>query len=359
MERIYSSDDHLDLNAMPADAWISRLPRRFHEAGPRVVEKDGRRMWLCADEIVGLSGRFEGFVTALDRVAGLDPDGLRAGNPRLRLQDMDRDGLWASVVYGPNALTGYRIRDPEHKKAVMQAWNDWAAEEFNAAAPDRLAALPMLPTTSPDDAVRELQRVVAKGHRGAILHCFEVDLLDAGWDRLWSACEELDVPLSFHIGGGTRLDPVQLSQRAMFAAIAPMQMDEPLAVMIYSGAFERHPRLKIVLGESGVGWLPYFVARMDATFEKHCRPYPGKAISTLPSELFARHVFATFEEEPLGPALIPLLPVDSLMWACDYPHPDSTWPNSKAAIEHALGKLGPDAVRKVTAENCRQLYRFS
>jgi predicted TIM-barrel fold metal-dependent hydrolase len=354
---LYSCDDHLDINAMPPDAWVSHLPEKFKEAGPRVIQKDGRNMWTCAGKLVGVSGRFPDMKTALERVPGLDPDGLRAGKPKLRLEDMDRDGLQASIVYGPNALQGYAIADPEHKQAAIRAWNDWAAEEFNSVAPERLSALPMLPTTSLADAVAELQRAARQGHRGAILHCYEVNLLEKEWDRLWAAAVEVDLPISFHIGGGTRLNPMEIRQRGAFAAIAPMQMDEPLSIMIYGGALERFPRLKLVLAESGVGWLPYFIARMDATFEKHCRPYP-EAIQTLPSELFRRQVWATFEEEPLGAQLLPLLPEDNLMWACDYPHPDSTWPDSQAAIDHAMPTLSPSARRKVTGETCRRLYRL-
>ena len=135
-----------------------------------------------------------------------------------------------------------------------------------------------------------------------------------------------------------------------------MQMDEPLATMIYTGALERHPRLQLVLAESGVGWLPYFVSRMDEMFKKHCLPYAGRSIETPPSEIFKRQVFATFEEEPLGPSLMPLLSEDNFMWACDFPHPDSTWPHSAAAIEHSLGSLGETAVHKVTSATCRRLY---
>ena len=99
------------------------------------------------------------------------------------------------------------------------------------------------------------------------------------------------------------------------------------------------------------------VARMAAVFEQHCVPDPY-GIRTLPSEIFHRQVFATFEEEPLGPDLIPLLGPDNFMWACDYPHPDSTWPESRKAIAHALGKLPPESIRKVTGENCQQLYKL-
>jgi predicted TIM-barrel fold metal-dependent hydrolase len=353
--RLYSCDDHLDIHAMPADAWTSRLPAKLREQGPLQIEHEGRTWWQCAGKLVGVSG-LHGASGALGRVPGLDPDGLRSSNPRFRLEDMDRDGVWASIVYGPNTLFGYKTPDPVHKQAAIRAWNEWAAEEFNSVAPDRLRALPTLPSTSPQAAVDELQHALGRGHIGAVFPCFEVDLLDRQWDRLWSACEEAGVPLSFHIGGGTSVNPAGVRGRATFAAIAPLQLDEALAKMIYGGALERHPRLKLVLAESGVGWLPYFVARLDSVFHMHCAPYPDDSISLLPSELVRRQVYGTFEEDPLGPQLMPLLPEGTFMWACDYPHPDSTWPHSGKAIAEALSTLSESARRKVTGETCRELY---
>jgi predicted TIM-barrel fold metal-dependent hydrolase len=357
--RIYSCDDHLDIYNLPRDLWTRRLPRQHHEAAPHVVERGGAHWWFAGERMLGPSGRLRGIATALDRV-DVEDDGFRPSDPKLRMQDMERDGIHASIVYGPGTLFGFPIPDPEVKALVIRAWNDWAAEEFNAYMPDRLSALPVLPTTSPRDAVAELERAAALGHRGALLHAFEADVADRGWDLLWAAAAEAEIPISFHIGGGGgRTDPMKGGwQIAAFAAIAPMQLDEPFALMMYAGALERNPRLKLVLAESGVGWLPYMVARMDATFEKHCVPHPGHSIRTRPSEIFRRQVYATFEEEPFGPELIPLLGPDNFMWACDYPHPDSTWPESRKAIEHALGKLSPEAVRKVTGENCRALYKL-
>jgi predicted TIM-barrel fold metal-dependent hydrolase len=357
VDRIYSCDDHLDIFSAPRDLWSARLPAKYRERGPLVEERGGHAVWRVGDAILGISGSMEGVPTALDRVSGLENAAFRPSDPVLRMQDMERDGIWASIVYGPAAIVRFPIEEREHLLAVLRAWNDWAAEEFNRPLPDRLSALPFLPATSPDDAVAELERCVALGHRGAVLSPFEADLRDPAWDRLWAAAAASGLPLSFHIGGGTRVDPRRRGwQIAGFAAVAPLQLDEPLAVMVFSGALERHPDLRLVLAESGIGWLPYFVARMDATFEKHCR-HDG-AIRTRPSELFRRQVFATFEEEPFGPQLIPLLGPDNFMWACDYPHPDSTWPHSRQAIEHALGKLPPEDLRKVTAENCRSLYRL-
>jgi len=307
---------------------------------------------------MGRSGRSIGIESAVDRVHR-DDDGFRPSNPRLRMEDMERDGIHASIVYGPGTLFGFPIADPKLKKLTLQAWNDWAAEEFNSYMPDRLSALPVLPTTSPAGAIAELHRVLELGHRGVLFHAFEADIRDRAWDALWSAVEEAGVPISFHIGGGgNRLDVMGGRwQIAGFAAIGPMQLDEPFAIMMFSGALERHPGLNLVLAESGAGWIPYMVARMDAVFEKHCVP-DANGIRTLPSEIFHRQVYATFEEEPLGPDLIPLLGPDNFMWACDYPHPDSTWPESRKAIEHALGKLPPEAIRKVTGGNCQKLYKL-
>ncbi len=355
-ERIYSCDDHLDMNAVPPDLWVDRVAEKHRESVPHVVAHGELKLWMVGERITGVSGRYDEIETALDR-AGLGEDALRPSDPVRRMEDMQRDGIWSSMVYGPTALFSYGIDEPEILKLAVRAWNDWAAEVFNAYMPDRLNAFPELPMTSPQDAVAELDYVAEKGHRGACINGFEADIRDPAWDLLWAAAQETGLPLSFHIGGGTKLDPRHRDwQIAGFAAIAPMQMDEILATMVFSGALERHPRLRIVLAESGVGWLPYMVARMDATFDKHCAPHPERNIKTRPSELFHRQVFATFEEEPLGPELIPLLGPDNFMWACDYPHPDSTWPNSREAIDHALGKLGEEAVRKVTAENCRRLY---
>jgi predicted TIM-barrel fold metal-dependent hydrolase len=355
--RIYSCDDHLDIFSVPRNLWSERLPAKYRASGPRIVERNGISVWMVGDQAIGVSGSMEGVPTALDRVPGLPNANFRPSDPKLRMEDMERDGIWSSIVYGPAALFRFPIDEREHMLAVLRAWNDWAAEEFNSHSPDRLSALPFLPATSPEDAVAELERCAGLGHRGVILSPFEANVSDPAWDRLWAAAAESGLPLSFHIGGGSRFDPRKRGwQIAGFAAVAPMQMDEPLAAMVFSGALERHPDLRLVLAESGIGWIPYFVARMDATFEKHCK-HEG-AIRTRPSELFRRQVFATFEEEPFGPELIPLLGPENFMWACDYPHPDSTWPNSRAAIEHALGKLSPEAIRKVTGENCRALYRL-
>lgn len=360
---VYSCDDHLDLRAVPPDLWQRRLSRADAERGPRVVEHDGQRTWVCEDRVLGGSGNPPGSSTlkALNAIgrAGIEDDGYRAGTAALRLQDMDRDGLRASVVYGPLSL-GLPIHDPGLQGACYAAWNDWAVEEFNAVDPDRLAALAFLPAHSPAAAAEELRRCTEIGHRGAIIDVFEIDAGDPAWDPLWAAAEETGLPISIHIKDGTSSGlsyRVGKWQSAAFATVLPLQLDEHLAIFLFGGALERHPGLTLVLAESGVGWLPYFLARADMEW-RALKDKLDYAPTVPPSELFRRQVMATFEEDALGTDLIPLLGADRCMWASDYPHTDSTFPDSLKVISESLGALPADDVRRLTVTNCAELYGF-
>jgi predicted TIM-barrel fold metal-dependent hydrolase len=360
---IYSCDDHLDLSAVPPDVWQARLSSVDAERGPRVVERDGERVWECEGRVIGRSGispksAFAKRFSAIGR-AGIDDDGYRAGNAALRLQDLDLDGVRASVIYGPLAL-GLPIDDPALEIACYRAWNDWAAEEFNAVDPERLCVLAFLPGHSPEAAAAELERCAALGHRGAIVDVFAIDCGDPAWDPLWAAAGDTGLPISFHLKGGTWSGlgyRIGKWPSAAFASVLPLQLDEALATMVFSGALERHPGLRIVLAESGLGWLPYFLERMDLEW-RNLRDKLDYAPAVAPSELFRRQVMATFEEEPLAETVIPLLGADSCMWASDYPHTDSTFPESRRAIDETLGNLPTDDRHKVVAGNCGRLYGF-
>lgn len=362
---VYSCDDHLDLSAVPPDLWQSRLARADAERGPRVETRDGVSVWICEERVIGRSGiaaKTDDAVKKLSAIgrAGIEDDGFRAGTPQLRLDDMDRDGLWVSVIYGPAAL-GLPIHDPALQSVCFAAWNDWAVEEFNAVAPDRLCALAFLPSHSPDAAATELERAAAIGHRGAIIQIFDIDLGDPAWDRLWATAGETGLPISFHLKDGTWSNlsyKIGRWQSAAFATVLPLQLDEPLATVVFCGALERHPDLKLVLAESGLGWLPYFLTRMDLEW-RNLRDKLDYSPQVAPSELFRRQVMATFEEEEMGAQFIPLLGAGSCMWASDYPHTDSTFPNSRHAIEEALGALSEADRRRITATNCATLYGFA
>jgi predicted TIM-barrel fold metal-dependent hydrolase len=360
---IYSCDDHLDLYAVPPDLWQTRVSKTMAARAPRVEIRDGEAKWVSGNRLLGRSGQPKGAsllkdLSAVSR-AGLEDDGFRVGSPKLRLEDMDLDGVWASVIYGPVPLT-LSIPEPDLQDACYPAWNDWAIEEFNATAPDRLCVLAILPSHSPEAAAAELERAAGIGHRGAVINVFDLDPGDPAWNRLWATAESTGLPLSFHVKGGIsdRLTyEIGKWKSAAFATLLPLQLDEPLAIMVFSGALERHPGFKLVLAEAGVGWLPYFLTRMDLEWTM-LRDKVDYAPSMSPSELFRRQVITTFEEEELAAEFIPRLGADSCMWASDFPHTDSTFPESKRAIEETLGTLPAEDRRKITALNCADLYGF-
>src|SRR5262245_43103440 len=159
----YSADDHLDLNHLPPDLFMARLPARWRAEGPKVVENAGGAFWEAEGVQLGFSGRrprnARQHAGAIAR-AGLEDDGFRASTPALRLADMDMDGIEAEVIYGP--ARGFPLRDPELKAAVLGAYNDWGAE-FSSAAPDRLSVLAILPVHAPAAAAAELRRVAGIG----------------------------------------------------------------------------------------------------------------------------------------------------------------------------------------------------
>jgi predicted TIM-barrel fold metal-dependent hydrolase len=113
------------------------------------------------------------------------------------------------------------------------------------------------------------------------------------------------------------------------------------------------------MGEAGLGWIPYVIERLDHEHHKYGSKIQDHKLRMLPSEIFARQVFTTYEDEKLGVELIPRIGIDNVMWASDYPHGDSTWPHSREALaESTLALHGPEVVRKVTCENASRVYGF-
>ena len=144
-----------------------------------------------------------------------------------------------------------------------------------------------------------------------------------------------------------------------FVAVIPMQLDEIVAGMIFSGILEQRPNVRFVLGEGGLGWVPYVIERLDGQHRKYYDKTKDHRLEMLPSEVFARQVYITYEDEQLGVELIPRIGVGNVMWASDYPHGDSTWPHSRRAIsESPLGSLGDEALRRIVSENAAELYGF-
>ncbi|NQZ98601.1 MAG: amidohydrolase [Myxococcales bacterium] len=357
-QRLISADDHMDIYVLPKDLWESRLPEEFRSAGPRVVDTDDGPYWQSEGRTFGPYGRkAKGFISANDF-------GFRPSQPEERLKDMDRDGVYSHVIYSPTT-TALQFQDPALKVACLAVYNDWAAE-FNRHDRNRLIALPDIPSSSPDAASAELLRCIENGHRGAIISGVAgaiakgIDpIFDDSWHRFWDIAEEARTPIHIHLGGGLHSLQAKLGSWRFPAmvAVAPIQLDEILCGMIFSGILEQRPNVKFVLGEAGLGWIPYVLERMDHELHKYGDQMHDHKLSMLPSEIFHRQVLVTYEDEQFGVECIPRIGFDNVMWASDYPHGDSTWPESRKAIDASpLAALGEEAVRKITYENAAMVY---
>ena len=351
---LISADDHLDIHAMPVDVWSARLPKQWRDRGPRVEETPDGPYWMCDGQRISPSGRKEkGYIAAHDH-------GFRPGQPATRLEDLDRDGVQAQVVYGPTC-TQLRMSDAALHEQVSKVYNDWAAE-FQKHAPDRLILLPDLPSYDPLVARDELVRCAKIGHKGAIVSDTVgrgAPIFEDEWAPFWDAAQETGLPIHVHLAGGMHSLKMKLGSWRMpaYVAVVPMQLDETLSGMIFSGILEKRPRVKFVMGEAGLGWIPYVVERLDHEIHKYGAKITDYKLSMLPSEIFARQVFTTYEDEKLGVELIPRIGADNVMWASDYPHGDSTWPHSRKALaESSLAQHGPEILRKVTCETAARVY---
>ena len=296
---IYSCDDHLDLRSVPRQLWQDRLPKDLVNRGPRVVTGEGDPMWVCNDRVLGRSGLPQGdklqVLSAVSR-AGLEDDGFRVSDPKLRLEDMDLDGVWASVIYGPIPLT-LSIPEPDLQTACYSAWNDWAIEEFKHSLPIVSVPSPSSPATrrrrpSPSSSGCG-EGPPRRDHRR-----FDFDAGDPAWDRLWAAAEKPDcrsastsrrrIPeVSYQVGKW---------QSAAFATLLPAAARRGARHHGLFGRPRAAPRPHAGPGRVGRRWLPYFLSRMDMEWE-NLRDKIDYAPSVAPSELFRRQVIATFEEE--------------------------------------------------------------
>lgn len=372
--RVISADDHIDLPFLPQDLWQKRVPGKYRDRAPQVEDVDGTLHWVCDGEKWDVWSLHPGTTSirggrrhALEKGGVLEFGVNRPTITELRLADMDRDGVDATVMYGP--IVPLMVTDPDLRRVCYRAYNDWLAE-FCSTAPDRLIGAGLVPSDDPHAAADEVRHLKSVGLRtGMFLAAMaEPALWDRAWDPLWQAADETGIALGFHLGGGLRSVVTSgpkantIGNMGVRVACGTVQLDESLAAVVFSGALERYPNLKVVLAETGIGWLPYFVERMDDSYnrfldaEEYWRTHGGLALRMKPSEYFKRQVWATFQIDPVGLRLLDVIGDDRVMWASDYPHADSTWPKSQESIQEQFRQVPEPTRRRVLRENAKSLY---
>ena len=378
---VISGDSHVDLHFMPEDMFVSNASAKWKDKMPHVVETEKGRRWQADGHDLGPAGTFRGTPGMSPeqqrRVAMMEESGLfdtseggyHPTTPELRIRDQEMDGVDAEVIYGlldvsPGAPQGLspEAEEQELKTEIFKIYNEWIAD-FCKTNPQRFAGLACIPNHDPKIAASELRRAAKLGLRGGEISVASMvkAVYQKDWDVLWAASHETGLPISFHtlewwprkIDDPTEAAAYDATYSSITVTMFQLSGVEYLASIIFSGACERFPNFKFVLGECGVSWLPYVLDRMDYEGEGQ----PG--LTMKPSDYFHRQGYSTFERESIAGDVIHLIGEDNVIWGSDYPHIDGVWPYSQKMIENNLRNLKSETARhKVVCENAGKLYGF-
>ncbi|HEY5646421.1 MAG TPA: amidohydrolase family protein [Pseudomonadales bacterium] len=377
--QIISADCHIDLPWLPPDLFVEGASAALRDRMPYVADGQKGPMWVTRGGAsfglqngMGSAGReyVPGQIHRSDRMAeqGLYEDGRngirRISDPDLRLKDQDLDGIQAEVLYGILGAS-MRLGDETAAAEMMRVYNAWLAD-FCATHPERYAGLACIPNHDVDAAVAEIERVANAGVlRGIeIANTHEMPpLFDPVWEPVWARAESARLPVHFHTVGPPMaydfksLAPLQRRQAfACYMSSFQLPMAKIIMEPIFGGVLESHPDMRLVIGESGIGWIPYILEHMDLEWEDQ---FKDLTLTMKPSEYWRRQCHATYQSDPIGVRLLDILGEDNIMWGSDFPHPDGVWPDSKAFIERELGQLPAATRRKLICENAAKLYGFA
>jgi predicted TIM-barrel fold metal-dependent hydrolase len=363
--RTISGDSHLEIDSKH---WTGRVPAKYRDLAPRLIRlPDGGDGWVVANhqarpaaasDLYGGRGRdkFVPFGATYEGTPG-------TGSPEQRVQEQDRDGIDAEVLY-PSQQGGPKlwrqIKDDEAYKTVVHAYNSWLAEEYCAVAPDRLIGIGILPLThSVNDVIDEMRHCAKIGLKAVLLVGFpsgrpypsEED------DRFWAAALDLNMPVTVHVDldrSGERSGPLfafpgeteemlaKLGKNSLVDQVSrfgPVRGSGSVAAAqwVLSALFDRFPTLKIFFAENQIGWIPFFFQSADVRYERHYhwaeKLLGFKPLRRLPSEYMRDHCLWGFQFDRVGVELRHKIGVDRLLWGSDFPHQESEWPDSMKVIE--------------------------
>ena len=367
--KILSSDSHV---VEPPDLWATRLAPKIRERAPRVVQEDDGDWWIVDGQ---RTNSFQGGAQAGKRFEHHDAvkpaarfAEVRPGAylPEAHLADNEADGVYGSVLYPTEGLTLYSVPDSDLLTAVFRVYNDWIAE-FCWTAPQRLKGIAMINVDDIPEAIKELERTRARGLAGAMITVYPAE--ESSYDRpeyepFWAAAQDLDMPLSLHIATNRPSPglPFEDNRRTRPALLANADhwVRVSLGHLIFTGVFERYPRLQVGTVEHELSWVPHFLERLDYTYTQRARRdwWYRFRDNMLPSDFFHRSVFLSFQEDQLGIRDRALIGVENLMWGSDYPHTEATFPRSQQILERLLAGVPEEERAKITCTNVARLYHF-
>jgi len=357
-----SADSHI---TEPPNCYVDYIDPAFRDRAPRMqsLEKVGDAFIIegmptpVPMGLLAAAGKEPSKITTM----GVRFDELwRSGwDSKYRLADQDKDGVGAEFIYPTVGMLICNHADFDFKKACFEAYNRWLAE-YCAEAPDRLFGLAQVSMRTVEDGVAELKAAHAMGFKGVMMPGDPAveDYDSPIYDPVWATAAELRMPLSFHIlttkSGAMAQNPRGPRINTFLSIIRGCQ--DIMGMLIFSGVFDRHPTLKIVCAEADAGWAPHYVYRMDHAYNRHRFWMKAPPLQRLPSEYFADNIYMTFQDDWVAFKTRDLVNVRHLMWASDFPHSDSTWPNSQSMLDKHAADLTEQERNWICHDNVAECY---
>lgn len=369
--RLVSADSHI---AEPPDLWTSRIDRQFRDRAPHFVSNERTDAYVVSDEGAGNAG---GIGLLATKAKYTDPD-VRFGmegrwsdvpesayDPSARAAELDREGMDGEILYTSFALTYFGLQDPEFRYACLRAFNDWLAEHC-AGAPKQLFGVAMIATDDIDRSVAELERCAGMGLRGAMISIGQrsgASYGDPKFEKFWSAAEALEVPISLHVAA-TETSWMNTGSRFVdFACVFTPTMYTVLS-MIFSGLFDRHPKLKVLSVENDASWPLAVLERMDdrwmldQIWANNNGPAHEITSGRKPSEIFHDHVGVTFMRDRTAIVNREIIGRENLMWGADFPHFDGAWPNCADVLGRQLEGVPLEDQMAIGRNNVIKFYNL-
>jgi predicted TIM-barrel fold metal-dependent hydrolase len=346
-----SADSHVD---EPHDLWFERLPEHLREQAPRRIQANEDGGWNLV-----VNGNPIGWVDmSAEEAEAKEAARVAAAAPDKRMAMMRRDGLNGEIIYPTIGLYAYNIADAEVGIASCRVYNDWILERLGGDPRIKVAA--MIPTWSTEVAIAEIERTATNSSVGGFLLPLvgtpEWNMPD--WELLWPVVQATGKPVVMHQGSGHDM----IFYRGWGSATANLLATQSLApraaaLLACGGVLERYPELHVVMVEVNAGWLAWANSTLDEYYEAH-RRWAKPVLAELPSHYIRRQVHATFQDDPVALHNIPLTGVDSLLWGNDYPHPESTYPNSDKVLSALLTGIAEADAVAITSGNAARLFGF-
>jgi len=361
---VVSSDSHV---VEPPDLWQRHIEPKYRDRAPHLKRGEKGDVYWCdggvtlVDVALLSSGGKNPEEIDLD-TARYDRDVRKGGyDPKARLADMAMDGIDAEVLYPTLGLRMYEIQDLGYRKACFEAYNRWLAEEYVKGHRDIFRGVAMVTLDDIPWSVEEARKAKKAGLDGLMISVTSHDRRyeSTVFDPVWAVAEELEMPVTMHLATmrskmvlETPPDTIEMCLEAAWT----------LGTLIFSGVFLRFPKLKVISAENDAGWMAYYLWRSDFSKGGNLKRITrgrGHALSSqslLPSEIFRRNVYMSFQRDRSAVQMRQLIGPDNLMWGADYPHLEGTWPISRQTFDWLFAGIPEADKRKMIRDNCAKLY---